>query len=188
MTFERHEHSWVSGPRAHFSDNHFVHSHELPAKFHRHPCTGPGAFRVTGKPTARPLGEQLRFIDESERRFFKVVMEPTYTGEHERAGVSRDMFAAQLADFQAVVAGQLPPMRGPGAISMTVARLQDNFGVEAIYEVSDGGAWCCGKPMEEHPRSKAGWYCPEGQEADRQHRERVAARTAAELAEMGWAS
>ena len=186
-TIAVHEHHWVSGPRANGIASTFEHAHELPSKYHRHPCTGPG-HSYTWKAAKKPRGEELRFIGpEPGEDTFKVVMEPTYTSEHERNGTTREEFELQVGHFRAIASGQAERVSGPGAISMSTDRMERGFGLTAIHEISNGGAWCCGKPREAHPVNKSGgWYCPEGEEADRQRRARLAERTAAEMAEMGW--
>lgn len=187
-----HEHHWNSGPKSNRGrDSIFEHAHELPSKFHRHPCSGPG-HSYTWKEAKKTRGEQLRFIPpEPGEDTFAVVVSDRYTSEHERNGMSREDFAGSIAIARAVVAGQIAPYTGRGAIEMTAHRLEGGFGLRAIWRMDDGGAWCCGKPREAHadwnPVGNS-WHCPEADERDRQYRARLAEQIAAEMAEMGWAA
>lgn len=187
-----HEHHWVHGPNANGIRGTFEHAHELPSKFHRHPCTGPG-HSYNWKEVKKVRGEQLRFIGPKPGEdTFKVVLSSSWTAEHERNGADRvehdELVAAARVASAAQAAGQSLASAGITEAGLVVRRLRNGFGLTALYEVDPPGAWCCGKPREAHADFDGhNWHCPEREGAEVEYRAAQTARAAAEIAEMGWA-
>lgn len=150
---ELHGHYFISGPNAGTPRSRFEHSHDESSTPHTHPDTGPSAFTIdqdewfaaTGlkggarkKFTSRPTGEQFSFIPRTaEEQTFLVIVDPTYTAEHVRAGISREQHDACVAAARAAERGEIPEME-PGKPSeggAAVARMVLAFGLTPIYEV-----------------------------------------------------
>lgn len=151
--FEVHEHCYISGPNINLLTHKFSHSHPNGNVPHTHPDTGPSSYTIdkdewfaaTGlkgggrkKFTAKPTGSQLPFTPRTaEEQVFYVVVDPSYTDEHVRAGIDRAEHEAFVAEARAAEAGQFPPARKgrPGRSGAAVANMALRFDMTPIYKV-----------------------------------------------------
>lgn len=139
-TLAMHRHCYTSGPNAQagyradgkWHENQFMHAHEGGDRAHRHPETGPASFIggiARAKRTVKPSGPQLPLVPlTEEERTFHVVFVDDYTAAHAGAGISRERWERERADFVRCVAGEAHGLHA-------VSRMIDTFDMIPIYEL-----------------------------------------------------